>query len=88
VLCEVSKCIDGVSISACKKMIRVIRFMLDTTDTCLKVDTNLDNKNWDLVVYSDNYWAGDVETRISVTDSSSTRWEFQFIGGQKVISTW
>jgi hypothetical protein len=33
---ELSKCMDGASIAAYKKMIRVIRFALDTRDTCLK----------------------------------------------------
>jgi hypothetical protein len=48
---ELSKCLDGARIAVYKEMIRVIRFVLDTRDTCLKLEPNLDDKNWDLVVY-------------------------------------
>jgi hypothetical protein len=48
-------------------MIRVIRFVLDTRDTCLKLKRNLDDENWDLVIYSDGDWAEDIEDRISMT---------------------
>jgi hypothetical protein len=64
---ELSNFMDGASIAAYKEMIRVISFVLDTRDTCLKLKPNLDDENWDLVVYSDTDWAGDVENRISVT---------------------
>jgi hypothetical protein len=40
-----------------KEMISVIRFVLDTRDTCLKLKPNLDDENWNLVLYSDSYWA-------------------------------
>jgi hypothetical protein len=40
--------------------------MLDTRDNYLKSEPNLDDENWDLVVYSDSE-AGDVDHRISVT---------------------
>jgi hypothetical protein len=41
---------DGARIAAYKEMIRVIRFVLDITDTSLKLKPNLDDENWDLVV--------------------------------------
>jgi hypothetical protein len=43
---ELSKCMDGASIIAYKEMIRVIRFVLDTRDTCLKLKPNFDDENW------------------------------------------
>jgi hypothetical protein len=58
---------DGASIEAYKEMIRVIRFVLDTRDTCLKLKPNLDGENWDLVIYSDSDWATDIENQIIVT---------------------
>jgi hypothetical protein len=64
---ELSKCIDGASIEAYKETIRVIRFLLDASDTCLKFEPNLDDENWILVVCSDSDWVGDVENRIIVT---------------------
>ena len=49
-------------------MIRVIKFVLDTKDLCLKVQPNFDSKKfWKLKEFSENDWAGDPETRISVT---------------------
>jgi hypothetical protein len=58
---ELSKCMDGTSIAAYKEMIRVIRFVLDTIETCLKLEPNLDDENLDLVVYSVSNWHKDVE---------------------------
>jgi hypothetical protein len=64
---DLSKCIDDASIEVYKEMTRVIRFVLDTGDTCLRLKPNMDDQNWDLVVYSDSYRAGDIEDQISVT---------------------
>jgi hypothetical protein len=49
---QLSTCMDGASIAAYKDMIRVIRFVSDTRDTCLKLNPNLDDEywDWDLVV--------------------------------------
>jgi hypothetical protein len=57
----------GASIAAYKEIIRVIKFLLDTRNFCLKLKLNLDNENWDLVVYNDSDWAADVENQIIVT---------------------
>jgi hypothetical protein len=54
-------------ISTYQKTIRVIRFVLNTRDTCLKLKPKMDDENWDLVVYSDIYWPGNVENQICVT---------------------
>jgi hypothetical protein len=75
---------DDASIEGYKEMIRVITFLLETSDTCLKLNLNLDDKNWDLVVYSDNYWAGEVENRISVTGFIIFLLRSQFVGGQRL----
>jgi hypothetical protein len=64
---ELSKYMDGASIAVYKEVIRVIRFVLDTRDTCLKLKPNLGDENWNLVVYSESDWVGDVENRISLT---------------------
>jgi hypothetical protein len=45
----------------------VIIFVLDTRDTCLKSEPNLDDENLKFVVYSDIYCDGDVKNRISMT---------------------
>jgi hypothetical protein len=48
-------------------MLRVVKFVLDTKDYCLKLNPICENEEWDLVSYSDSDWAGNPETRISVT---------------------
>jgi hypothetical protein len=62
-----SKCMDGARIGAYTKMIRVIRYVMDTRNTCLILEPNLDDENLDLIAYSDSDWVGNVENQISVT---------------------
>jgi hypothetical protein len=50
---EFSKCMDGANTLAYKDMIKVIKYVLDTTNNCLKLEPNLEDENWDLVVYID-----------------------------------
>jgi hypothetical protein len=64
---ELSKCMDGANLAAYKEMLRVVKFVLDTKDYCLKLNPISENEEWDLVLYSDSDWAGYPETRISVT---------------------
>jgi hypothetical protein len=64
---ELSKCMDGANLAAYKEMLRIIEFVLDTKDYCLKLNLVFENEEWDLVSYSDSDWAGNTETRISVT---------------------
>ena len=64
---ELSKCMDGANLAAYKEMLRVIKFVLDTKDYCLKLNPVFENEEWDLVSYSDSDWAGNPENRISVT---------------------
>ena len=65
---ELSKCMDKATFGTYQEMLRVIKFVLDTKDFCLKIQPNFDSKNsWKLKVFSDSDWVGDPETRISVT---------------------
>jgi hypothetical protein len=65
---ELSKCMDGANLATYKEMLRVVKFVLDTKDYCLKLNPAFENEEWDLVSYSNSDWAGNPETRISVTD--------------------
>jgi hypothetical protein len=66
---ELSKSMDGANMAAYKELKRVIKFVLDTKTMGLKMNPkiNTDISEWDIVVYTDSDWAGDKETRISVT---------------------
>jgi hypothetical protein len=66
---ELSKSMDGASLAAFKELKRVIKFVLDTKTMGLKMNPKMttDISEWDIVVYTDSDWAGDKETRISVT---------------------
>ena len=64
---ELLKCIDGANLAAYKEMLRTIKFVLNTKDYCLKMNHIYEYEEWDLVYYSDSDWAGDPETRISIT---------------------
>jgi hypothetical protein len=53
---------------AYNELLRVIKFVIDTKSFGLKVQPKLDNNlGWDLKIFCDSYWAGDPETRVSVT---------------------
>jgi hypothetical protein len=55
---ELSKCMDSTTKAAYKEILRVTKFVLDTESYCLKIQPKASEENWDLVVYSDNDWAG------------------------------
>ena len=64
---ELAKGMSGASQAAMKELLRVIKFVLDTSDYGLKIQPNMNGKDlWKLVVYSDSDWAGDKDTRHSV----------------------
>jgi hypothetical protein len=50
-----------------KEMLRVMKFVVDTKQYCLKMRPVEGGKDWDLVSYCNSDRAGDTETRISVT---------------------
>jgi hypothetical protein len=64
---ELSKCMDAASHAAYKEMLRVMKFVVDTKQYCLKMRPIEEGKDWDLVSYCNSNWAGDAETRKSVT---------------------
>ena len=64
---ELSKCMDGATMGTYLEMLRVVKFVLDTRNFCLKIHPKFDGNKWNLKVFCDSDWAGDPETRISVT---------------------
>jgi hypothetical protein len=67
---ELSKCMDKATPAAFKEMKRVMRFVAGTKDYGLKIEPHTPNTNsfmWNMVVYTDSDWAGDKDTRRSVS---------------------
>jgi hypothetical protein len=65
---ELSKMMDGPTPAAMKELKRVIKFVLDTQDYGLKLEPEkMTDDKWILKVYTDSDWAGDKDTRLSVT---------------------
>jgi hypothetical protein len=59
---------DSVTLGAYNEFLRVIKFVIDTKPFGLKVQPKLDNNlGWDLKIFCDRNWAGDRETKVSVT---------------------
>jgi hypothetical protein len=57
---------DGENLETYKEVIRLIRLVLDTRDTCLKLNPNLEGGNRNLVVYNDSYQAEDANNHIII----------------------
>jgi hypothetical protein len=64
---ELSKCMDGASVGTYLELLRVIKFVLDTKNYCLKISPKFNSSSLNLKVFCDSDWAGDPETRICVT---------------------
>jgi hypothetical protein len=64
---ELSKCMDKATMGTYQEMLRVVKFVIDTKNFCLKIRPITEVKNWSLKVFSDSDWAGDSESRISIT---------------------
>ena len=66
---ELTKGLDGPISAACKEMLRTIKFVLDTKTLALKIAPTLEEGEliWNMIAYSDSDYAGDKETRVSVT---------------------
>ena len=63
-----TKVLDGASTYAYREMLQIIKYVLDTKDYGLRIDPIYKkNKPWDLVCYSDSDYAGDSDTRRSVS---------------------
>jgi hypothetical protein len=59
---------DPATLKAYNELLRVIKFVIDTKNFGLNVQPRLDNNHgWDLKFFCDSHWAGDPETRVSVT---------------------
>jgi hypothetical protein len=59
---------DSATWGAYNELLRVIKFVIDTKTFGLKVQPKLDNNlGWDLQIFCHRDWAGDLETRVSVT---------------------
>jgi hypothetical protein len=63
---ELSKCLSAPNGSAYKEMLRVIKYVADTKDTGLRMKPEKSSE-WTVEVYTDSDWAGDKDTRKSVS---------------------
>ena len=63
---ELSKSMDGASKLQFREMLQDIKFILDTMNLRIKIVSTLHNGIWKLEAFSDNDFANDKETRISV----------------------
>ena len=65
---ELSKVLDFSTERSFKEMLRIIKYVLDTRDYGLRIEpTTGKNEPWNLVCYTDSDYAGDPESRRSVS---------------------
>ena len=66
---ELSKLMDKPTPAAMKELKRVLKFTIDTQHYGLRMEPTPFNEKegWTVMLYSDSDWAGDKDTRISVT---------------------
>ena len=64
---ELSKVVSGTSKYAMKEFMRTTKYVLDTKDYGLKMILDSEKQDWQMTVYTDSDYAGDKETRRSVT---------------------
>jgi hypothetical protein len=66
---ELSKGMKEATPSALKELKRVLKFVIDTKDYGLKMEPKYesDQAEWELMLYTDSDWAGDKDSRKSVT---------------------
>jgi hypothetical protein len=57
---ELSKCMDKATMGTYLEMLKVVKFVIDTKNFCLKIRPKGKIKNWSLHVFSDSDWAGDL----------------------------
>jgi len=66
---ELSKGMKEPTPSAFKEMKRVLKYVIDTKEKGLKMEPKTgDEGNWNMTVYTDSDWAGDKDTRRSVSE--------------------
>jgi hypothetical protein len=66
---ELSKCMDGATEAAFKEMCRIVKFVLDTREFGLKLQpfVLLKDDMVSMTMYTDSDWAGDKESRRSIS---------------------
>jgi hypothetical protein len=66
---ELSKCMDKATEAAYKEMLRVVKFVLDTKEFGLSLFPEAigNDGSWNLTVYSDSEWGGDLDNRRSIS---------------------
>ena len=65
---ELSKVLDGATEAAYKELLRIIKYVIDTREYCLKIHPKFDSiTKWIITVYTDSDFAGDKDNRISVS---------------------
>ena len=64
---ELSKLVSGASRFALKEFLRTTKYVLDTKEFGLKLNLTTTQEKWEMTVYTDSDYAGDRETRKSVT---------------------
>jgi hypothetical protein len=64
---ELSKFMDRGTNGTYLEMLRVVKFVLDTKNFCLRIQPEFKGKNWSLQVFCDSDWSGNSKARISVT---------------------
>ena len=64
---ELSKSMDGSTLAVMKELKRVVKYVIDTEEYGLKIMPRHDGTSWSLVAYTDSDWAGDKESRISIS---------------------
>jgi hypothetical protein len=67
VIRELAKYMDRATKGTYLEMLRVVKFVIDTKNFCLQIQPEFRGKSWSLRVFCESDWAGDSETRISVT---------------------
>jgi len=64
---ELSKSMDGATEVGFQELLRVIKYVLDTEGYGLKLEPKKDTEMWSITAFSDSDWAGDKQSRISVS---------------------
>jgi hypothetical protein len=63
---ELSKCLSRPNGAAYKEMLRIIKYVYDTPELGLRMEPEIKDE-WEVKVFSDSDWAGDKDTRKSVS---------------------
>jgi hypothetical protein len=80
---EVSKCMDGVTLAACRELFSVIRFILDTKLFCLKIKINESWRRLEFLITFVVIHLGIQRITLESQSSSFTCWEYSSIGAQR-----